>query len=258
MIEESRVSQSLPFPLSILARVIELRQGRVTSLHYGLFSGSSDSLAAAQERSTALVFEKLPPPPCSILEVGIGLGETLGRLVRAGYDAEGITPDAAQLAIACTRVGDLRIHAVPLEGFASLRRFDAVLFQESSQYIESQALFRQVRSVISPGGVVLVLDEFALRSVDEPGALHRLDLFLEAAASHGFREEERIDLSKSAAPTIDYFLGSIPKLRDTLLSDLSLDPARLDELLESGKGYRERYRNGDYGYLLLRFRSAAA
>lgn len=258
MSEVGRVSNAFPFPLSVLARVIESREGKVTSLHYGLFDSPADSLAGAQQRSTALVFEKLPPPPSSVLEVGIGLGETLARLVRSGYDAEGITPDAAQLAIARSRVGNLRIHGVPLEGFTSPRRFDAVLFQESSQYIESQALFRQVRSVIFSSGVVLVLDEFALQPVNEPGALHRLDLFLEAAAAHGFREDERIDLSKAAAPTIDYFLENIPKLRDTLLSELSLEPTQLDELLASGKGYRERYRNGDYGYLLLRFRSAAA
>lgn len=258
MSEEDRISDALPFPLCVLARVIERRAGRVTSLHYGLFERPDDSLAEAQERSTALVFEKLPPPPCSVLEVGIGLGETLARLVASGYDAEGITPDTTQLEIARSRVGDLRIHAVPLEGFTSPHRFDAILFQESSQYLESGALFDRVHSLASPDGMVLVLDEFAVRPIDEPGALHRLDTFLEAAAAHRFREEERMDLSQAAAPTIDYFLENIPALRETLIADLALDPAQLDGLLESGRNYRERYRSGDYGYLLLRFRSAAS
>ena len=254
MSEADSVSRALPFPLNVLARVIEAREGRVNSLHYGLFDGAGGTLSEAQERSTGLVLTKLPRPPCSVLEVGIGLGGTLARLARAGYDAEGITPDAAQLAIARSRVGDLAIHAVPLEAFASPRRFDAVLFQESSQYIDGGTLFRQVRGLVQPDGTVVVFDEFALRPVDEPGALHRLDLFLEAAASHGFEKEEQIDYSRAAAPTIDYFLESIPKLRETLISDLSLDPAQLDALLESGREYRARYARGDYGYVLLRFR----
>jgi SAM-dependent methyltransferase len=252
---DTRVSRALPFPLNVLARVLEIRAGGVQCLHYGLFEGPQETLAAAQERSTALVLEKLPPPPCSVLEVGIGLGQTLARLVRSGYDAEGITPDAAQLEIARTRVGDLRIHAVPLEGFTSARRFDAILFQESSQYIDTDALFDQVRSLIAPGGTLLVLDEFALRPIDEPGALHRLDVFLEAAAALGFRKDEQVDLSAQAAPTMDTFLENIPRLRDTLVSDLALDPRELDALLERGKTYRERYGSREYGYVLLRFRA---
>src|SRR5205085_1937944 len=58
--------------------------------------------------------------------------------------------------------------------------FDVILFQESSQYIDSDALFTKARP-LAPR--VLVLDEFA----SEPGTLHTLDGFLRAAASRHTR-----------------------------------------------------------------------
>ena len=91
--------------------------------------------------------------------------------------------------------------------------------------------------------------------VDKPGALHRLDRFLAAAGNEGFMLEENLDVTRQAAPTIDYFLERIPRHRASIERDLGLEPAQLDGLLASGSGYREMYRSGVYGYRLVRFRS---
>jgi SAM-dependent methyltransferase len=223
-------------------------------MHYGLFEEPGESIATAQERSTELLLSRLPPAPASLLEVGIGLGTTLARLTELGYAAEGITPDPAQEAAAAARFGGrIRLHTAPLEHFSTSNRYAVFLFQESSQYIPSEALFRKVRALAAPGARVVVLDEFALRPVDGPGALHRLEGFLRAANGEGFRLHEEVDLTRQAAPTIDYFLDRIPRHRDALEESLGLEPARLDELLASGRAYREKYRDGTYGYRLLRF-----
>jgi cyclopropane fatty-acyl-phospholipid synthase-like methyltransferase len=113
--------------------VLTLEEGEVRHLHYALFEREDESIASAQERSTALLVEALPPPPCRLLEVGVGLGTTLARLARAGYDVEGITPDERQVAIAKERLVGGRLHAVPLESFSTDRRYGAIFFQESSQ-----------------------------------------------------------------------------------------------------------------------------
>ncbi len=245
--------RNFPFPLNVLLSVLEREEGTVASMHYGLFEGPEDSIATAQERSTALLLSRLPPPPARLLEVGIGLGTTLALLTEMGYAAEGVTPDPVQAAAAVARFGGrIRVHTTSLEHFETTSRFDVVLFQESSQYIDSDALFRKVRALAAPGVSVVVLDEFALEPVEKPGALHRLDLFLAAAKSEGFSLEEEIDVTMQAAPTIDYFLERIPRHRAEIERDLGLEPARIDELLASGSGYRERYRSGTYGYRLLR------
>ena len=250
--------RDFPFPLNVLLFVLEREEGaaHVRAMHYGLFETSSDSIAAAQERSTALLLSRLPPPPASLLEVGIGLGTTLDRLTTMGYAAEGLTPDAVQAAAARARYGDgIRIHVVPLEYFEpdSAKPYDAVFFQESSQYIESDALFRKVRAILRPGGRVVVLDEFAMQPVERTGALHRLDQFLEAARREQLRLEENVDVSRQAIPTIDWFLERIPRHREVIERELGVKDGQLDALLASGRDYRALYASGAYGYRLLRF-----
>jgi SAM-dependent methyltransferase len=250
--------RDFPYPLSVFLHVLAREEGAVTALHYGLFASKDDSIGAAQDRSTALLIEQLPPPPASLLEVGIGLGSTLDRLTRLGYDAEGIGPDERQVAAARSIFGSVRAHVAPLETFETARRFDAIVFQESAQYIESGALFRTTRRLAAPGATVVVLDEFALRPVERPGALHRLDRFREAAEGQRFRLEEEVDLSRAAAPTVDYFLDRLPRYRESLVAALDLSDAQVAALVESGKAYRDLYADGSYGYRLLRFRAGEA
>ena len=234
------------YPLNVFMHVLTLEDGGVEHLHYGLFERADEPLAAAQERSTALLLSRLPPPPARILEAGIGLGTTLARLVRLGYDAVGCTPDEQQIAMARARHPSIDVRCAKFEEMSGA--YDTIVFQESSQYIESEALFATAAE-LAPH--VVVLDEFALR---DEGTLHRLDDFLDAAARHGFVVTELLDLSAKAPPTIDYFIARLPRYRDALLRDLGLTNAQVDELITSGAKYADAYRRGVYGYLLLQFR----
>jgi hypothetical protein len=234
--------------------ILTREEGEVTYLHYGLFEHPDEKIGLAQERSTELLLARLPPPPARILEAGIGLATTLARLSGLGYDAEGITPDAKQIAVARARHGDaIRVHCAAFETFQAARRYDLLLFQESSQYIDSEALFAKAATLADD---VLVLDEFALRPVDGPG-LHALSDFLDAAARHGYEVVEHLDLSAQAAPTMEYFATRIPRYRGRLIADLGLTDAHVDELIASGARYRELYANGTYGYRLLRLRRSS-
>ena len=244
------------FPLNVLTHVLILEEGSVPYLHYGLFEKPDEPIASAQERSTTLLVERLPPVPARVLEVGIGFGTTFARLRTLGYEAEGVTPDPAQIASARHRAGEDasgRLHQSSFETFESERLYDAIVFQESAQYVDTQALLEKARVVSVPSGRLLVLDEFALRPVDRPDALHSLERFLALASRAGFRLEEEQELSAQAAPTIDYFLERIPRHRAAILDELGVSSDQIDELLESGRSYRELYRSGAYGYRLLRF-----
>src|SRR5262245_52613684 len=239
--------------------VLSREEGEVRDLHYGFFEHPDEPIFQAQQRSTDLLLERLPSPPARVLDVGMGLGRTLATLTSSGYDAEGITPDPHQIALARARFGGtLRAHAAAFETFSSDFRYDLLLFQESSQYINSGALFERTARLLTPAGVVLVLDEFSLRPVDQPGALHRLDEFHDAARRLGFSCTDEVDLSRQAAPTIDYFLARLPRYRAELRSEIGITEEQLDELLLSGQRYRELYRSGAYGYLVLQFRMRSA
>src|SRR2546427_12040599 len=103
--------RDFPFPLNVFLHVVTLEEGAAHSMHYGLFERGDESIATAQERSTVLLLDRLPRPPCRLLEVGVGLGTTFARLAHLGYDIEGLTPDERQLAVAHARFGeDQRLH----------------------------------------------------------------------------------------------------------------------------------------------------
>ncbi len=235
------------YPLNVFMHVLMHEEGSVTHLHYGLFDRGDESIATAQQRSTELLLDRLPSPPASLLEVGAGLGTTLALLTRLGYQAQGITPDEKQVAMVRRQFGDsVRVEQVAFENLVP-RPFDVVLFQESSQYIDAQALFAKCAAITND---VLVLDEFATRE----GTLHGLDEFLAAAGAHGFRKAEELDLSLRAAPTVDYFMDRLDRYRPLLIADLGISSAQVDDLIASGESYRRLYADGTYVYRLLRFR----
>ncbi|HEX8618301.1 MAG TPA: methyltransferase domain-containing protein [Thermoanaerobaculia bacterium] len=240
------------YPLNVFMHILTHEEGDVPYLHYGLFESDEETLPVAQERSTELLLARLPSPPARLLEVGIGLGTTLDRLTRLGYDVTGITPDDKQIAVVRDRYADrVRAECIAFEQFVSPERFDMVLFQESSQYIEARALFAKAAELTSK---VFVLDEFAMRPI---GVLHRYDDFLAAAEQHGFRLTEEIDVSAKVPASIDYFMTRFPRYRERLVSDLGISSQQIDELIESGREYRKLYESGAYGYRLLQFARTA-
>ncbi|HEX7808590.1 MAG TPA: hypothetical protein VF608_07695 [Thermoanaerobaculia bacterium] len=247
------MSSGLPYkdfyyPLNVFMHILTHEEGAVTYLHYGLFEKPGETIGVAQERSTQLLLSRLPEPPASILEVGIGLATTLKKLTDLGYDVEGITPDEKQIAMIRARYGDaVRVHCAPFETFPATRRYDLLVFQESSQYIDSEALFAKALTLSDE---IVVLDEFSLKPLDAPG-LHALNDFLAAAARHGYELYENLDLSEQAAPTMEYFATRIPEYRERLIADLALTGEQVDALVDSGARYRELYRDGVYGYRLL-------
>lgn len=235
------------YPLNVFMHILTLEEGDVRYLHYGLFEHENEPLIEAQERSTSLLLSRLPKPPARLLDAGCGIGTTLDRLTREGYDVTGITPDAQQVAYIRERYGDsVRVEPSRFEDFTG--SFDVILFQESSQYIDAEALFAHAKE-LAPR--VLVLDEFALR---DAGGLHTREAFVAASQRHGFTIAEELNLDEKAAPTSDYFNVRFPRFREILKSDLGLTDAHVDELIDSGRNYRERYRSGEYGYRLFDFR----
>jgi SAM-dependent methyltransferase len=248
LVPEPYSYRDFSYPLNVFMHILTLEEGEVRYLHYGLFQSAGETIADAQERAAALLLTKLPPPPARILDAGTGLGTTLARLVQIGYDAEGITPDERQIAAIRSHYGDaLRVQCARFENFNIDRPFDAIVFHESSQYIDSEALFAKAER-LAPR--VLVLDEFALGPVE---GLHRYGDFLAAAQGHHFALTFGHDVSKPAAPTIDYFMTRLPRYRDRLIADLGLTSQQVDDLVASGERYRDRYRTGAYAYRLLCF-----
>ena len=257
----SRASPSpykdLDFPLNVYAHAILLQEGKADYLHYGLFQHDKTDLPAAQQFSTELIISRLPSPVCRILEVGIGLGTTFSLLSRLGYDVQGITPDAQQIAHIQKCLGDqIPVTCQHLEDFsADAESFDVMLFQESAQYIEPLVIFNKAMDFLAMSGSLIIIDEFALKRVETSmEGLHLLDDMIKQANRFGFELVEQLDLSEMALPTLDYLLCMTAIHRQRLIYDLHLSEAQLAQLDESNRAYQKKYTSGQFGYGLLHFR----
>ena len=249
--------KDLTFPLNVYAHALLLQEGKADYLHYGLFQDNETSLKAAQQFSTDLLLKKLPPPPCRILEVGVGLGATFSLLRQQGYDVHGITPDSRQIAyIQESQGAAAAVSRHSLEAFtAEPGSFDVILFQESAQYIDPLVIFNQALDLLSPSGQLIIIDEFILRhDATRAEGLHSIDNVIALAGRLGFELLEHRDLSAMAAPTLDYLLKVTRTHRHSLIRDLALSDEQLNQLDASNRIYREEYASGHYGYALLHFR----
>lgn len=249
------------FPLNVYAHILLLETGKLDYLHYGLFVRAGMNIQEAQEASTGLLMEYLPAPPCALLEVGIGLGATLKKLVDNGYEVCGITPDLEQIAFATERIkGKAELTCSHWEHYApGEKKFEAIVFQESSQYVDMLDLFTRAFDLLELGGKLILLDEVALNRI-APGeeGLHLLKHLLALAERCGFQLETRLDLSAQAAPTVDFLLEAVEKYRASLEQELGVSPEELEQLNQSNRAYREKYWENHFGYALLVFRKIAA
>lgn len=249
--------RDLTFPANVYAHALSLQEDKAIYLHYGLFENDKTSLTAAQQFSTNLLMARLPPPPGRILQVDVGLGTTFSLLRQHGYDVHGITADMQQLKYIQKSLGPAAsVSHHSLEAFTTESgSFDAVLFQESAQYIEPLLIFKKAMNLLTLSGDLIIIDEFALKydSVGT-GKLHPLQDIIALAGRFGFELLEHLDLSMMAAPTLDHLLRITTTHRKNLLQDLALNTEQLQQLDESNRNYRNKYASGHHGYALLHFR----
>ena len=245
------------FPLNVYAHILCKDYGDFEYLHYGLFEQDDDqNIQRAQQRATDLLFSYLTPCPCKILEVGIGLGTTLAKLVNAGYDVIGITPDEHQINYAKNRYGEnLPVVCQRLEDFTDGQKFDLIIFQESAQYIDTKVLFKKASSLLKNDGQIIIMDELSLlkQSPSEPG-LPWVDNYISFGNTLGFELIEQIDLSNQALPTDIYILNSVVKYHNELVTELELDHKEIDGLILAAQKHLDKYHSGQYGYGFLQFK----
>lgn len=254
----SSLFKSFDFPLNVYAYVLFLNEGSVDYLHYGLFEPGQTNLRRAQQFSTDLILDRLPFPPSRILEVGAGLGTICHLLTKRNYQIHSITPDHQQIAEIRRRFGtELNVTQQRFEDLApTSESYDAILFQESAQYIEPLMIFNKAQDLLAKEGHIFIIDEFALRrsEIAANEGLHLLKDMLQLSVRLGFELVEHLDLSAEATPTLQYLLCAIDKHRQQLLDDLDLKSSRLDQLVQSNQDYLNKYTSGQFGYALLHFR----
>ncbi|MGF1527379.1 MAG: class I SAM-dependent methyltransferase [Candidatus Competibacterales bacterium] len=242
--------KAMTFPLNAYACGIYRAEGSVESLHYGLFENPTDDLLTAQRRATDALLAPLPPPPLRLLEVGIGLGTTGQRLVTGGYAYRGITPDRAQVAYASQRYPDLAAHlkVADFRYYRPRQPFDAVLFQESAQYLTPQALAEGCGALLTPRGLVLMAGEMPRELADRAIGW----------GWPGFTVIHSADWTAATAPSLAYLVGIIDRFQSALVADLALTSANLIRLSSVLAARQRAYAAGHYRYGFLVLQKCSA
>ncbi|MBI3368681.1 MAG: GNAT family N-acetyltransferase, partial [Burkholderiales bacterium] len=134
-------------------------------------------------------------------------------------------------------------------------QWNALLFQESAQYIDPMALFEAAGRLLADGPAsLIVIDEFALRRQKaEHTGLHQLEHFCALAERFGWRLTAQQDLSSEVQPTVGYLRRATDAHRARLIDELGVSAEMLDGLQDSNARYAALYAAGVYGYALLRF-----
>lgn len=233
----------LPFPLNVYALAILLEEGQVHHLHYGLFKDedSAPSFLKGMCRASQFMSVMIPSHVESVLEVGPGFG-TFGRLVRSkGIDYTAVCPDPVQAAY-CV---DLKVaEGVSYENYFPNRKFDCLVFHESTQYIGPETLYKAPR-LLHDQGHVIILDEFA------PGEI-------ESWQPDELEETLSIDMTVDAVTSLELLVKYIEKHMVRVQELVGPhDAARMHELLDILNTRIKAYDDWDYVYLFKKYRRIA-
>jgi SAM-dependent methyltransferase len=189
--------------LKFLQDVFDLK-----ALHLGLFTEgvprTPEGIHRAQEEYTKALIGLIPPGVRSVLDVGSGLGGTSRTLAEAGLAVEGLSPDphhGEQFARTCG--SGVPFHLTALEGFSPGRTFDCLLFSESPQYIDKDALFPKCLELTGPGGHLVVAEFFQACPGGPYDTCFFEEDFLARAERAGFRLEHRRDVTEEVLPTLE-------------------------------------------------------
>jgi len=180
-------------------------------LHYGYWpeglSVEPRNLAHAQANYTDLLMSRIPAGVRTILDVGCGAGNTARKLIEKGYRVDCVSPNGFLTSVAKQVLGErATVFETKFQDLETERRYDLILFSESLLFIKPlDVAFTKARSLLTPGGHVLITDIFRVPAEGKSpiGGGHELPLFRETMARHPFRPVEDFDMTDGIAPTFD-------------------------------------------------------
>ncbi len=221
----------------------------VEDLHYGYWDDRLElkpqNVTKAQEHYTEFLLSHFPEPGrgearTKVIDIGCGSGSTLVKLIRRGYDADGLCPAPAL----CDKIRE-RLQEFPDEGADVFQckfekmpaekcdgTYDVGLFSESFQYIKMPVAFDHLAKLLKPGGKVIICDFFRTEHDGDGGpgdksfgGGHDLQEFYDLLKTVPFKIETDIDITPQISPNLEL-------LNDILMNRVKPVLQLTDEYLE--------------------------
>lgn len=181
---------------------------KLRSLHFGLWEGDPLTLKgmrSAQERYTEQLLNLIPEGVKTVLDAGCGTGTTAEKLKSRGYEVECLNPDKYQENLFKEKFHNtIPFHPVKFEEFTSTapKKYDLILMSESSQYMDTVKMAEKAKSILSPGGWLLIADYFRKEDTTFYKTCRMKDEFLRKIKSAGFDLVEEKDITEKVIPTL--------------------------------------------------------
>ena len=191
-------------------------------LHYGFWDNpesinsdllSIEDIVKAQGRYIEHLSSFIPNEVNKIIDVGCGVGGNAAYLKEKGYEIDVLSPDVYQEEFINKKFnGEMRFYKTKFEDFKSKTVYDLILESESACYIKINEGFSAANRALRDGGYLLAADYFVYNSNNPSPHLkssHRMDEYLNAAKSSGFKLLKEYDQTENTMPTLDAALNFI-------------------------------------------------
>jgi len=228
-------------------------------MHFGYYTEKDQQIHEAQENLANKMKGLIPEGVTHILDSGCGLGRTTWDLTRAGYDVTGISPHSQSLEMARAKYFEIKDHFITssYEDFSPQKKYDMIFFQESSQYIDTQKIFKKASRLLRDQGFVLVCDE--VRYSKNPLLLYNnRDQMIEFARIYGFDIMHNQVITKEVLPTRYYLPKTLRQRVDDIAGIFeSSRPSVRQEVFDLAERWEKATRGfelGQFGYEIFLFK----
>jgi len=255
--DKSKIIKRLEYPYCYYIYAGD-SEGELDFIHYGYWPNKKISVKQAQENLNRLLLSLIPKKVLDILDVGCGLGTTVKRLNRKGYNVIGISPDKALIAYSRKRFPQLKKDLIlsKFEDYKPNKKFDLLLFEETLQYIEFDSIFTQSSRLLGKNKYMLICDEFSDGLTKD--SVKDIEDTIKSAKKNKFKLILRKDITNKVIYTRELFVKRLKSKREEIISSFwKIRPTvstKLDRLISSWEKDTKSFLKKRRSYEILMFK----